>query len=70
MTIGSHVLNRAPCAPLVPSDKCADVQSPWNLTLSQFEDEETEVTFLVTAVAMLRTLGAGTLGLLWFNRLP
>jgi len=36
----------------------------------QFEDEETEVTFAVTAAAMLLTVLAGSLGLLWFNRLP
>jgi Ca-activated chloride channel family protein len=36
----------------------------------QFEDEETEITFAVTAAAMLLTISAGILGLLWFNRLP
>ena len=36
----------------------------------QFEDEETEVTFAVTAAAMILSIIAGGLGLLWFNRLP
>jgi Ca-activated chloride channel family protein len=36
----------------------------------QFEDEETEVTFAVTAAAMILSVIAGALGLLWFNRLP
>ena len=36
----------------------------------QFEDEETEVTFAVTAAAMVLSVIAGALGLLWFNRLP
>ena len=36
----------------------------------QLEDEETEVTFAVTAAALLLSIGAGALGLLWFNRLP
>jgi Ca-activated chloride channel family protein len=36
----------------------------------QFEDEETEVTFAVTAAALLLSIIAGGLGLLWFNRLP
>ena len=36
----------------------------------QFEDEETEVTFAVTAAALLLSIVAGGLGLLWFNRLP
>jgi Ca-activated chloride channel homolog len=36
----------------------------------QFEDEETEITFAVTAGAMLLSVLAGSLGLLWFNRLP
>jgi Ca-activated chloride channel family protein len=36
----------------------------------QLENEETEVTFAVTAAAMLLSIIAGALGLLWFNRLP
>ena len=36
----------------------------------RLEDEEMEVTFAVTAAALLLSIGAGTLGLLWFNRLP
>jgi Ca-activated chloride channel family protein len=36
----------------------------------QFEDEETEITFAVTALAMLLSIIAGGLGLIWFNRLP
>jgi Ca-activated chloride channel family protein len=36
----------------------------------QFEDEETEITFAVTAAAMILSVIAGALGLLWFNRLP
>ena len=36
----------------------------------QFENEETEVTFLLTAAAALISIAAGGLGLLWFNRLP
>jgi Ca-activated chloride channel family protein len=36
----------------------------------QFEDEETEITFAMTAAALLLSIGAGALGLLWFNRLP
>jgi hypothetical protein len=34
------------------------------------EDEETEITFLLTGVALLISIAAGGLGLLWFNRLP
>ncbi|MPZ49874.1 MAG: VWA domain-containing protein [Dehalococcoidia bacterium] len=34
------------------------------------EDEETEITFLLTGLAMLISIAAGGLGLLWFNRLP
>jgi Ca-activated chloride channel family protein len=34
------------------------------------EDEETEITFLLTGVAMFISILAGGLGLLWFNRLP
>jgi Ca-activated chloride channel homolog len=36
----------------------------------QFEDEDTEITFAVTAAAMILSVIAGGLGLLWFNRLP
>ena len=36
----------------------------------QFEDEETEITFLLTGVALLISILAGGLGLVWFNRLP
>ncbi len=34
------------------------------------EHEERELTFVVTGVALLLSLAAGALGLLWFNRLP
>jgi Ca-activated chloride channel family protein len=36
----------------------------------QIENEEQEVTFLLTGVALLISILAGGLGLLWFNRLP
>jgi Ca-activated chloride channel family protein len=36
----------------------------------QFEDEETEITFIFAAVALLISIVAGGLGLVWFNRLP
>jgi Ca-activated chloride channel family protein len=36
----------------------------------QFEDERTEVTFGVTAAALVLSLLGGLLSLLWFNRLP
>jgi Ca-activated chloride channel family protein len=36
----------------------------------QFEDEKTEITFLFTAGALMISMLAGGLGLLWFNRLP
>jgi Ca-activated chloride channel family protein len=36
----------------------------------QFEDEETEITFIFAGVAMAISVLAGGLGLLWFNRLP
>jgi Ca-activated chloride channel family protein len=35
-----------------------------------FEDKETEVTFAFAAAALVLSLAAGTLGLVWFNRLP
>ena len=34
------------------------------------ENEETEITFAFAGIAMLITMAAGGLGLLWFNRLP
>jgi Ca-activated chloride channel family protein len=36
----------------------------------QIENEEQEVTFLLTGAALLISILAGGLGLLWFNRLP
>ena len=36
----------------------------------QFEDEETEITFAFVAAALVVSMVAGGLGLLWFNRLP
>ena len=36
----------------------------------QFEDEKTEVTFIVTAAALVLSMIGGFLSLLWFNRLP
>jgi Ca-activated chloride channel family protein len=36
----------------------------------QFEDEETEITFAFVAAALVVSMAAGGLGLLWFNRLP
>jgi Ca-activated chloride channel family protein len=34
------------------------------------ENEETEITFLLTGIALIISIAAGGLGLLWFNRLP
>jgi Ca-activated chloride channel family protein len=36
----------------------------------KFEDKEEEVTFLLTGAALILSIIAGGLGLLWFNRLP
>lgn len=36
----------------------------------QIENEETEITFLFAAAALLISVVAGGLGLVWFNRLP
>ncbi len=36
----------------------------------QFEEEKTEITFLFAGAALLVSVLAGALGLLWFNRLP
>ena len=36
----------------------------------QFEDEETEITFAFAGAALVISIIAGGLGLLWFNRLP
>jgi Ca-activated chloride channel family protein len=35
-----------------------------------FKDEDTEVTFAFAGAALLFSMVAGALGLLWFNRLP
>jgi len=34
------------------------------------EDKETEVTFAFAAAALILSMLAGGLGLVWFNRLP
>ncbi len=50
----------------------ADLQQIYDeLALERdFEDEETEVTFALTGVALIISVIAGGLGLVWFNRLP
>jgi Ca-activated chloride channel family protein len=36
----------------------------------KFEDKEEEITFALTGAALILSMIAGGLGLLWFNRLP
>ncbi|HLF79254.1 MAG TPA: VWA domain-containing protein [Dehalococcoidia bacterium] len=36
----------------------------------RFEDQEEEITFLLTGAALIISIMAGGLGLVWFNRLP